>query len=160
MLSGETTVGKYPIRCVEQLAEIANATESFKGLGFTKHLKEMNDKQSLAVTAVQLAETLGAKGIVVITRRGLMADYVSNSHPQKTRIFAFTNDSQTRRRLILNRNLTPYRTAFSSDPEKTLQTAFDVLKERAHLISEDKVVVISDVLAGTGIEAIQIRHLP
>ena len=114
----------------------------------------------LAVTAVQLAETLGAKGIIVITRRGLMADYVTNCHPQKTRIFAFTNDSQTRRRLILNRNLTPYRTAFSSDPEKTLQTSFDVLKERAGLQSNDKVVVISDVLAGTGIEAIQIRHLP
>jgi pyruvate kinase len=160
MLSGETTVGKHPVRCVEQLGEIAEATESFTGLGFTKQLTEINDKQSLAVTAVQLAETLGAKGIIVITRRGLMADYVTNCHPQKTRIFAFTNDSQTRRRLILNRNLTPYRMAFSSDPEKTLQTSFDVLKERAGLQSNDKVVVISDVLAGTGIEAIQIRHLP
>lgn len=160
MLSGETTVGKHPVRCVQQLDEIAEATEPFTGLGFTKQLTETNDKQSLAVTAVQLAETLGAKGIIVITRRGLMADYVTNCHPQKTRIFAFTNDSQTRRRLILNRNLTPYRTAFSSDPEKTLQTSFDVLKERAGLLSNDKVVVISDVLAGTGIEAIQIRHLP
>ena len=89
-----------------------------------------------------------------------MADYVTNCHPQKTRIFAFTNDSQTRRRLILNRNLTPLRTAFSSDPEKTLQTAFDVLKQRAGFSSGDKVVVISDVLAGSGIEAIQIRELP
>lgn len=160
MLSGETTVGKHPVRCVEQLDEIAEATEPYTGLGFTRQLTETNDKQSLAVTAVQLAETLDAKGIIVITRRGLMADYVTNCHPQKTRIFAFTNDSQTRRRLILNRNLTPYRTAFSSDPEKTLQTSFDVLKERAGLQSNDKVVVISDVLAGTGIEAIQIRHLP
>jgi pyruvate kinase len=160
MLSGETTVGKYPVRCVEQLAEIARATESIEGLAFTKGLEGKGDKQSLAVTAVQLAESLDAKGIVVITRRGFMADFVTNCHPQKTRIYAFTNDSQTRRRLILNRNLTPYRTAFSSDPEKTLQTAFDVLKERAGLNGGDKVVVISDVLAGSGIEAIQIRHLP
>jgi pyruvate kinase len=89
-----------------------------------------------------------------------MADYVTNCHPQQTRIFAFTNDSQTRRRLILNRNLSPYRTAFSSDPEKTLQTTFDVLTSRAGLSSGDKVVVISDVLAGSGIDAIQIRTLP
>ena len=160
MLSGETTVGKHPIRCVEQLVEIAEVSEEFKGLGFTEHLIADNDKQSLAVTAVQLAESLNAKGIVVITRRGFMADYVTNCHPQKVRIYAFTNVSQTRRRLVLNRNLTPYRTAFSQDPEKTLQIAFDVLKQRAGLKPQDKVVVISDVLAGSGIEAIQIRHLP
>ena len=160
MLSGETTVGKYPVRCVEQLVEIAESTESFPGLGFTDGLATPSDKQSLAVTAVRLAESMDARGIVVITRRGYMADYVTNCHPQKTRIYAFTNDSQTRRRLILNRNLTPFRTAFSSDPEKTLHTAFESLKQRAGLAQGDKVVVISDVLGGSGIEAIQIRHLP
>ncbi len=78
MLSGETTVGKHPVRCVEQLVEIAESTESFSGLGFTKTLETENDKQNLAITAVQLAEALNAKGILVITRRGFMADYVTN----------------------------------------------------------------------------------
>lgn len=160
MLSGETTVGKYPVRCVEQLVQIAEASEAGIGLKFTENLKKTSDKQYLARTAVDLAESLFAKGIVVITRRGFMADYVTNCHPQHTRIYAFSNDSQTRRRLILNRNLSAYRTAFSNDPEKTLQTAFDTLKEKAGLEMGDKVVVISDVLAGIGIEAIQIRHLP
>jgi pyruvate kinase len=160
MLSGETTIGKFPVRCVEQLVEIAEATESFAGLNFTKNLNRDEDKQQLAITAVQLADSLKARGIVVITRRGYMADYVSNCHPQHTRIYAFTNDSQTRRRLMLNRNTSPFRTAFSSDPEKTLQIAFDVLKLRASVEAGDKVVVISDVLAGTGIDAIQIREIP
>lgn len=160
MLSGETTIGKYPVRCVEQLVEIAETTESIKGLDFTRELRQNDDKQRLAHTAVQLAENTDAAGIVVITRRGLMADYVTNCHPQHTRIFAFTNDSQTRRRLRMNRNLSPFRTAFSKDPEKTLQIAFDVLRERAGLRSGDRVVVISDVLAGTGIDAIQIRQIP
>ena len=160
MLSGETTVGKHPIRCVEQLVEIAEATESFTGLNFTRNLHSENEKQLLAVTAVQLAESLKARGIVVITRRGFMADYVTNCHPQQTRIYAFTNDSRTRRRLMLNRNLSPFRSDFSNDPEKTLQTAFDALKMRASMAPGDKVVVISDVLAGVGIEAIQIREIP
>jgi pyruvate kinase len=159
MLSGETTVGKYPVRCVQQLVEIAETTESVPGLNFTRKLKRVNDKQSLAVTAVDLAESLSAKGIVVITRRGYMADYVTNCHPQTTRIYAFTNDSQTRRRLILNRNVSAFRTAFSNDPEKTVQTSFSVLKSKGGLSEGDKVVVISDVLAGSGIEAIQIRYL-
>jgi len=160
MLSGETTIGKYPVRCVEQLVEIAEVSENFTGLEFTRNLHRKDEKQHLAVTAVDLAESLKAQGIVVITRRGHMADYVTNCHPQHTRIYAFTNDSQTRRRLMLNRNLSPFRTAFSNDPEKTLQTAFDVLKYRVGLATGDKVVVISDVLAGSGIEAIQIRTLP
>ncbi|MBJ39178.1 MAG: pyruvate kinase [Gammaproteobacteria bacterium] len=160
MLSGETTIGRYPVRCVEQLVEIAETTESFQGLEFTRELAQNDDKQRLAYTAVQLAESTSAAGIVVITRRGLMADYVTNCHPQQTRIYAFTNDSQTRRRLRMNRNVSPFRTAFSNDPEKTLQTAFDVLRERVGMGSGDKVVVISDILAGTGIEAIQIRQIP
>jgi len=159
MLSGETTVGKYPVRCVEQLVEIAEITEAIPGLSFSDDLICDNDKQHLAVTAVNLAESLGAAGIVVITRRGYMADYVTNCRPNKTRIYAFTNDSQTRRRLILNRNLSAFRTAFSREPEKTLQTAFDVLLTRENFSAGDKVVVISDVLEGVGIEAIQIRHL-
>jgi len=160
MLSGETTVGKYPVRCVEQLVAIASAAEKTQGLEFTRNLICRGDKQHLALTAVNLAESLGAMGIIVITRRGYMADYITNCHPQNTRIYAFTNDSQTRRRLMLNRNLSPFRTAFSSDPEKTLQTTFNVLKKRVGLSAGDKVVVISDVLAGSGIDAIQIRTLP
>ncbi len=159
MLSGETTIGRYPIRCVEQLVEIAEATESFKGLGFSKQLNKTHDKHHLAATAVDLAESLGAEGIVVITRRGYMADFVTNCRPKGARIFAFTNDSQTRRRLTLNRNLSAFRTAFSTDPEKTLQIAFDVLKTRVGLSEGAKVVVISDILAGSGIDAIQIRTL-
>lgn len=160
MLSGETTIGKHPVRCVRQLVEIAEACEQGIGLEFTKKLKNTSDKQNLARTAVDLAESTSAKGIMVITRRGFMADYVTNCHPRKTGIYAFTNDSLTRRRLMLNRNLASYRTAFSNDPEKTLQTAFDALKAKADFSSGDKVVVISDVLVGTGIEAIQLRLIP
>ncbi|MCH7947986.1 MAG: pyruvate kinase, partial [candidate division Zixibacteria bacterium] len=51
MLSGETTIGKHPVRCVEQLVEIAQSTESISGLNFTRNLVCLNDKQHLAVTA-------------------------------------------------------------------------------------------------------------
>ena len=160
MLSGETTIGRYPIRCVAQLVEIARASERVPGLSFVQKLTPDSDKQQIAHYAVQLAESIGAKGTVVITRRGYMADFVTNCHPQKSRIYAFTNDSQTRRRLVLNRNVSPYRIAFSQDPEKTLTSAFKLLKGKAGLDSGDKVVVISDMLSGQGIEAIQVRKLP
>ncbi|WP_447968445.1 pyruvate kinase [Nitrospira sp. M1] len=160
MLSGETTVGKYPLKCVEHLKKIAIKTEAIPGLQFAKQLRQTTDKQQLAVAAVQLAEGLKAKGVVVITRRGLMADFVSNCRPFSTNIYTFTNGSQSRRTMTLNRGVYPFRIDFSSDPEKTLQTAFRILKAREHFQSGEKVVIISDVLAQQRVDSIQIREIP
>ena len=158
MLSGETSVGQYPSRCVEQLSNIANRTERFPGLGYEKALEIEGDKQHVAVHAVALAEAVEAAGIIVITRRGITADYVTAARPQHVPIFAFTNDSQTRRRLAMNRSVYAHRIAFSSDPEKTLQRAFEVLKKEGVAL-DAKLVLISDVLADQPTEAIQIRRL-
>ena len=158
MLSGETSVGQYPSRCVEQLSNIANRTERFPGLGYEKALEIAGDKQHVAVHAVALAEAVEAAGIIVITRRGITADYVTAARPQHVPIFAFTNDSQTRRRLAMNRSVYAHRIAFSSDPEKTLQRAFEVLKKEGVAL-DAKLVLISDVLADQPTEAIQIRRL-
>ena len=159
MLSGETTIGLYPTKCVEILDRIARSTESSRGLQFSDNLTLENDKQHIARAAVDLAESISAKAIIVPTRRGRMANWVTNCHPQKPIICAFTNDSRTRRQLVLNRNVLSYRIKFSSDPEKTLASAAAIMLLRDEFTPEDRVVVISDALAGAGIEAIQIRMI-
>ena len=164
MLSGETTVGKYPIKCVEAMHNIAITIEKHRGLNFTAELETEDHKQNLAASAVHLAEALKAKAIIVITRRGRMANYVTNCHPQHSPIHAFTNDGRTRRQLALNRNVIAHKLVFSKDPEKTLKRAFQLLLNDG-LQPSDQVVVISDTLghydadAGSGIEAIQVRTL-
>ncbi len=157
MLSAETSVGAYPVRCVAQLAEIAEVSERQRGFALHQSLAIDTDKQHLAASAVQLADAVGAAGIVVVTRRGLTADLVTNCRPERVPIFAFTNNSQTRRRLMLNRGLYAHRTAFSSDPEKTICTALRVLREREGIGAEERLVVISDVLAEQTVDAIQLR---
>ena len=157
MLSGETSVGAYPYRCVEQLANIAEASERQRGFALHESLATDTAKQHLATSATRLAEAIHAAGIVVITRRGITADLVTNCHPEGVPIFAFTNTSQTRRRLMLNRGVFAYRTSFSNDPEKTIRTALAVLREREGLAPEESVVVISDVLAEKAVDAIQLR---
>ncbi|MBL4583134.1 MAG: pyruvate kinase [Pseudomonadales bacterium] len=160
MLSGETTVGKYPLKAIEALDRIARVSEQAPSLHFTEVLIKNSDKQYLAASAIELAESIGCTGVVVITRRGFMANYLANCLPAQVQIYAFTNDSRTRRQLALSRGVIPYRTTFSQDPEKTLATAFAVLKKKQGFQTGDKVVVISDVIAGQGIDAIQIRTLP
>ena len=160
MLSGETTVGKYPVKCVEILDKIAEASEKDVGLAFHKGLKKNDEKQHLAAATVHLAESVGVRGIVVITRRGYMANLVTNCAPHLTPIYAFTNDPRTRRQLALNRSVYPFRTDFSQDPEKTLETAFETLKQKVGFEAGDQVVVISDIIAGSGVDAVQVRVIP
>jgi pyruvate kinase len=157
MLSGETAVGKYPIRCIENIDKIARASEQLPGMTFSKNLIKNDIKQNVAESAVSLAESIDAKGIVVITRRGIMAQYLTNCRPFKTLIYAFTNDNRTRRQLFLNRGVFANRIEFSTDPEKTIQNAFVSLQKREGFQSGDRIVVVSDIIAGSGIDAIQIR---
>jgi len=159
MLSGETTVGKYPVKCVEILDRISRSTESSRGLRFTDNLELDGDKQQIAMAAVNLAESISAKAIIVPTRRGRMANRVTNCHPQESIICAFTNDSVTRRQLVMNRNVLSYQIEFSEDSEKTLATAAAIMIQRNEFSPDDRVVVISDALAGSGFEAIQIRQI-
>jgi pyruvate kinase len=159
MLSGETAVGKYPIRCIEDIDKIARASEQLPGMNFSKNLQVKDIKQDVAASAVSLAESIEARGILVITRRGIMAQFLTNCRPSKTLIYAFTNDNRTRRQLFLNRSVFAHRIAFSSDPEKTIQNAIAILKSREGFQPGDRVVVLSDIIAGAGIDAIQIRAI-
>jgi pyruvate kinase len=160
MLSGETTIGKYPVKCVEYLDRICLAVEPHRGLRFAEKLELGDQKQSLAASAAHLAELVQAKGIVVITRSGRMANYITNCRPLTPLIYAFSNDSRTRRQLALNRGVRAHRSNFSTDPEKTLANAFAILVEREGFRPGDKVVVISDILEGAGVEAIHVRDIP
>mgnify|MGYP003529786761 CR=1 FL=1 len=66
----------------------------------------------------------------------------------------------SRRLLALNRGVCAYRSNFSTDPEKTLASAFAILLQREGFRVGDKVVVISDILEGAGVEAIHVREVP
>ena len=159
MLSGETTIGKYPVKCVENLDKIALSVEPDQGLRFTDNLNQEKQKQNIAASAVHLADTMKARAIVVITRKGRMANYVANCHPRHAIIYGFSNESRTRRQLAMCRGVYAHRIHFSHEPEKTLATAFRTLLEKEDFFPGDSVVVISDVLAGTGTDAIQVRQV-
>ena len=158
MLSGETTVGKYPVKCVEILDRIARSTESSRGLRFTDNLALENDKQQIAKAAVDLATSIAAKAIIVPTRRGRMANRITNCHPESI-ICAFTNNNHTRRQLVINRNVLSYQIEIGDDSEKTLAAAAAIMIGRDEFSRDDQVVVISDALAGSGFEALQIRKI-
>ena len=95
MLSGETSIGKYPIQCIKMLKKIASKTEHFRTLGYEKFLQNNSDWQNIAKGARDLAERINADGIIVITRSGQTANVVSNTKPFRMPVYVFTNSRNT-----------------------------------------------------------------
>ncbi|MBW2376569.1 MAG: pyruvate kinase, partial [Deltaproteobacteria bacterium] len=160
MLSGETAAGKYPVRCVEVLDTIARRTEKVPGLDFYKERPApVTQRAHVAQSACRLADSLGARAIVVMTRRGYFGQLVASYRPQRAIIYAFTNMSTTRRKLWLNRAVIPFRMNLSRDPEKTIVNALAKLREREVIEAGEPVVVVSDVATATGdlVTSIQVR---
>jgi pyruvate kinase len=87
-----------------------------------------------------------------------MANRITNCHPESI-ICAFTNNSHTRRQLVINRNVLSYQIEIGDDSEKTLAAAAAIMIGRDEFSRDDQVVVISDALAGSGFEALQIRKI-
>ncbi len=160
MLSGETAAGKYPARCVEVLDTIARRIETGPGLDFYKQRAAPTTQRAhIAQGACRLADSLGAKAIVVMTRRGYFGQLVASYRPQRAIIYAFTNMSTTRRKLWLLRGVIPFRMNLSRDPEKTIVNALAKLKERSVIEAGEPVVVVSDVATSSGdlVTSIQVR---
>lgn len=158
MLSGETAVGKYPIKAVTILDKIAKRMEKEVNIHFELEREATTNRENLAKSACQLADRINAPAIVVITRRGAFARQVASFRPSKAIIYAFTNMSSTRRKLWLVRSVVPFLMEFSRDPEKTIRKAFDKLKERNRVFPGDPIVVLSDIEAGDEkVSTIQIR---
>jgi pyruvate kinase len=158
MLSGETAVGKYPVKAVSMLDKIARRIEKEKSLNFHLEREATSVRENLAKSACQLADSIQAPAIVVITRRGAFAKLVASFRPKKAIIYAFTNMSSTRRKLWLVRSVVPFLMEFSKDPETTIRRAFQKLKERSRVLPGDPIVVLSDIEAGgEKVTSVQIR---
>jgi pyruvate kinase len=103
MLSGETSVGKYPLESVQIMDRIIRKVESEReGSRLIEHMPSgvTSRHDALARAACVLAEQMHAAAIVCVTHSGETAKTVSRYRPQ-TRIVAVTDRQKILRRLNL-----------------------------------------------------------
>jgi pyruvate kinase len=161
MLSGETTVGKYPVKCVEALVKISERIERSGGLGFAGDAILEDKRQKTVRSAVMLANSIENARLVIFTRRGTMADFVANLRPEQAPIFAFAPTWDLCRRLILNRGVLPLYMPFELNPVHTITAAERYLTENELVQSGQHLVIVTDILAGEDrFDSIQLRVVP
>ncbi|CAN5303098.1 pyruvate kinase [soil metagenome] len=157
MLSGETTVGKYPLRCVEVLNRIIHEVEPSCGKGFVTTIQLKDPKSKLLRSAANLAKELGGS-VVVFSRSGFLPAVLAALRT-KVPIYAFTDVESTFRQMLLYWGVEPFLMNFSdADPERTIRDAFAYLKRGGWCTAGEYVAVITNVLAHQKIiDTIQLR---
>ena len=159
MLSGETTVGRYPVKCVEVFDRVARRIERSGGAGYARNAAIHDSRQKTVAAAVMLANSLPKAKLIVFTRHGTMARYVSNMRPERAPIFAFTPSEHICRQLALCWGTYPVLLEFMGDPNQTIDAAGKYLCEAQLTEPGDNLVILSDLLSGdTQIDSIQVRQ--
>jgi pyruvate kinase len=158
MLSGETTIGRYPVECVEVLHRVAMRIERSGGAGYAEHAVLENTRQKTVASAVALANSLPDSKLVVFTLQGRMARYTSNLRPRRAPIFAFTPSEEVYRQLALCWGTFPTCIDFTGGPDKTMAAAEKFLRKNKWAAPGDRMVIVSDVRMGRAlIDSIQLR---
>jgi len=156
MLSGETSVGKYPVQCIKMLKNIAAKTENFRTLGYEKFLTDTSDWQNIAIAARDLATRINADGIVVVTRSGQTADVISSTKPFRMPIHAFTNNQQTFQQLSLVGGMQPYFMKSISNQASAINKIKLILASKVRAKKSLKFVLIGGVYSASHSDSIQI----
>ena len=158
MLSGETTIGRYPVECVEILRRVAVRTERSGGAGYAENALLENDRQKMVASAVTLANSLQDSKLVVFTLQGRMARYAANLRPRRAPIFAFTPSEEVYRQLALSWGTFTARVDFSGGPDRAIAAAEKFLRKNKWATPGDHMVIISDVRMGRAlVDSIQLR---
>lgn len=148
MLSGETSVGLHPVRCVEALDRITRRMERTGGLNFSEYVVLKSDRQKTLKAAIQLADSVPNSRMIVFTRRGVTPIQAAVLRPERTHIFAFSNDPKVVRLLCLARGVTAYEAPFLRDPVRMIEAAFMIMREHGYLEDGQPVIAVSDSLHG------------
>ena len=158
MLSGETSVGHYPVECVQVLHRVAMRIERSGGAGYAKDAVLEDNRQKTVASAVVLANSLKRAKIIVFTRHGMMGKNVSNLRPEHAPVFAFTPAEQVRRQLAICWGVYSVRIDFTKDPNATIEAAEAYLHDKKLAAPGDQLVIISDIVAeGSRFDCVQLR---
>jgi pyruvate kinase len=161
MLSGETTVGKYPLKCIEVFDKIATRIERSGSAQFHDLAELTTARQKLVKSAVVMANELKAAALLVFTRHGSMAQYASWMRPHYSPIYALCENEKTANEMALCWGVTPFVMPFDFiDPQNTIESALKNLAAQGRLQSGATVVIIGAISVGTEIvDAVQMRTI-
>ncbi len=151
MLSGETAVGKYPVRVVQAMASACVSAEKERVSMHSRHRMDdyfLHIDEAIAMATMYTANHLDVKAIVALTESGSTALWMSRIR-SGIPIYAFSRNEITRRRVSLYRGVypIPFDVMHDGGPAGFLAVSRTLL-ERGLAAADDQIIFTEGSLAG------------
>jgi pyruvate kinase len=153
MLSGETSVGEYPVHTVETMARIIASTEEhaivstgpggFASIDWDPHTRS----GVIAKAAEEVAERVGAEYVVAFTKTGDSARRMSRLRGPIP-ILAFTPEGQVRSQLSLSWGVETFKTQMVEHTDEMVRQVDEQLLQIGRVEEGDLVVIIAGAPPG------------
>ena len=148
MLSGETSVGKYPIEVIRTMSNIIKEMETHEGIYNKEELPESNQERfisdSICFNACRLSQRVEAKAIITMSFSGYTAYKIASQRPN-TSIFIFTSNRSilTQLNLLWGVRAFYYNKHISTD--HTIADIKYLMKNEGYLNQGDLVINIASI---------------
>ena len=141
MLSGETTIGKYPVQAVEIMSKTCKYVEST--IDYSKQLSYkgiIGVSDTIAKLVKDAVEYSDIKLIVTTTMTGFTAGKISNLRPNSI-ILACCPSSHVAEKVVLNFGVRPVVTKIYESTDEMVESARKIAKDEFDLNDGDLIVV-------------------
>jgi pyruvate kinase len=152
MLSGETSIGTYPVAAVHTMATIARVTEAspyYPADPVNLTTLQHHAPHVICEAAAWASRDLGHVPVIIFTASGDTALYLSKTRNQ-SRIFAFTPFEQVAGMLSLAWNVTPFVLPFNDDLAELQKASERILLARGLVKNKAVVLMVGGTIAARG----------
>jgi pyruvate kinase len=143
MLSGETSIGKYPVEVIRHMQQIVDYTEQKGFVFYREHSsREFNNTflpDSICANASHLSEKTDASAIITFTHSGYTASRISSQRP-KANIFAFTSNKLLLPKLSMIWGVRAYHFKSYENIDDSIEHSIEYLKGEGLIKHGDLVV--------------------
>jgi pyruvate kinase len=155
MLSGETAVGKYPVKALQMMVRITRETE--KTLDYDEILRNnaiLRKKlgiphntitEAISFAACEIGNILKVDAIITSTESGFTARQVSKSRP-RSMIIGTSPNQWVVRQLMLSWGVIPILTRSSKNIDSMIEEDIRAAKDKNYISKNDTVVITAGVL--------------
>ena len=161
MLSGETTTGRHPVKCVEVMARIAATVERTLPRRLAEEQADESPKIKLLRAAAGLAQDIPGAGIVAFTRNGDVPRNLSAMRAVGVPVYAFMEDPLVHRKMSLLWGVESFVTEFTPRANDNVVAALRRLRDAGRCRPGQMMVIVTNVILGPEvIDSVQLRAVP
>jgi len=148
MLSGETSVGKYPVEVIKTMSNIIHEMENFEGIYNKEELPDRNQNRfisdSICFNACRLSQRVEAKAIITMSFSGYTAYKIASQRPN-TNIFVFTSNKKIMAQLNLVWGVKAFFYNKRISTDHTIADIKYIMKSEGYLNIGDLVINIASI---------------